>query len=237
MFPQSRRSRLGLAALLVAAPLVELVEGLLSPLTDGSTADDLHAIAAHRSVFVVSVLAGIVATVLYVPAFVGLARASWQRSRVLSAVGGSIAVLSMLGFMGVRMLQAVELEAVNQHLPAGQAARLVDGAGTNALGSVITGMFLGGSVLGLVCLGIAAWRARLAPIAAAVLLIAFPFVDLLAPGHLGTVVSHAVLLIGLAWIGLSLLRRDHRIGARGHAVSGVSADTNPMITAGEHAEA
>jgi len=231
MFPQSRRSRLGLAALLVAAPLVELVEGLLSPLTDGSTADDLQAIAAHRSVFVVSVLAGIVATVLYVPAFLGLARASWERSRVLSAMGGSIAVLSMLGFMGVRMLQAFELETVDQHLSTSQAARLVDGAGTNALGSVITGMFLGGSVLGLLALGIAVWRARLAPVAAAVLLIAFPFVDLLAAGHVGTIASHALLLIGLGWTGLALLRRDHRIVAadtRGHADA---SGNNSMITA------
>lgn len=230
MFPESRRFRLGLAALLVAAPLMELVETLLSPLTDGSTADDLHAIAAHRSVFLVSVLAGVLATVLYVPAFVGLARMSWRRSRVLSTVGGSIAVLSMLGFMGVRMLQAFELEAVDRHLNTAQAARLVDGAGTNALGSVITGMFLGGSLLGLVCVGVAVWRARVAPVAAVVLLIAFPFVDFLAPGHLATVASHTILFAGMTWIGLSLVR-DHRIGARGHAVSGVSANTNPMITA------
>lgn len=191
MYPASRRFRLGLAALLVAAPLLELVETVLSPLTDGSTADDLHAIATHRSVFVVSVLAGILATALYLPALVGLARLSWARSRVLSAVAGSIAVLSTLGFMGVRMLQAFELQAVDQHLPAAQAARLVDGAGTNALGSVLTVTFLGGSVLRLVCQGIAVRRARLAPVAAVVLLVAFPFVDLLAPGHLGTVASHA----------------------------------------------
>lgn len=228
MYPESRRFRLGLAVLLVAAPLMELVETVLSPLTDGSTADDLHAIAAHRSVFVVSALAGILATVLYVPAFVGLARMSWRRSRVLSAVGGSIAVLSMLGFMGVRMLQAFELQAVDQHLPVGQAARLVDGAGTNALGSVITVMFLGGTVVALVCVGVAAWRARVAPVAAVVLLIAFPFIDFLAPGHLATIASHTILFAGLAWIALSLLRRDHRHLA---APVGVSDSQLPMITA------
>lgn len=206
MFPQSRRFRLGLAALLVAAPSVELVETVLSPLNDGSTIDDLHAIAAHRSLFVASVLAGIVATALYVPAFVGLARMSWTRSRVPAAVAGSIAVLSMLGFMGVRMLQAFELQAVDQHVPTAQAASLVSGAGTGPIGAVITAMFLGGSVIGMVCLAVAVWRARLAPVAAAVLVGAFPVVDLLTPGHVGTVVSHAVLLVGLGWTGLSLVR-------------------------------
>jgi hypothetical protein len=230
MFPASRRFRLGLAALLVAAPLAEVVESLLSPLTDGSTADDLRAIAAHQSVFVVSVLVGTLATVLYVPAFVGLARLTWERSRVLSAVGGAIAVLSMLGFMGVRMLQAFELEAVRRHLPVGSAARLVDGAGTNTIGGVLTAVFLGGSVVGVVCIAVAVWRARLAPVPAAVLLVAFPFVDLLAPGHLGTVVSHAVLLVALGWIGLSLAR-DHRIVAVPVGGSARVGGDNSMIAA------
>ena len=67
-------------------------------------------------------------------------------------------------------------------------------------------MFLAGSIVGLVCISVAVRRSRLAPVAAAVLLMAFPFLDLLVPGHLGTVVAHAVLLAGLAWIGGSLVR-------------------------------
>jgi len=71
---------------------------------------------------------------------------------------------------------------LRDHAEATADEGLVDGAGTNALGSVITALFLGGSVLGLVVLGIAVRRARLAPVAA------------------------AVLLIALAWIGLAIAR-------------------------------
>jgi hypothetical protein len=229
MLIPSRRFTLGAAALLVAAPLIELVETVLSPLTDGSTADDLHAIAAHQSVFVVSVLAGLLATILYVPAFLALARLTWNRSPRLSAVGGAVAVLSMLGFMGVRMLQAVELQAVRKPLGIQTGAALIDSAGTNPIGAVFLVLFLGGSVIGVVCLAVATWRAHVAPRTAVVLFLAFPFVDLLMPGHLGTVVAHAALLAGLGWIGVAAARGSAVPPAGGEgALAGATAS-------GEHA--
>ncbi len=223
MFPASRRSRRALVVLLLLAPLLELAETLLSPLRGGSTADDLRAIAAHQPAFVVSVLFGIAATVLYVPAFLGLAVLSRPRARKLSAVAGAVAVLSMLGFMGVRMLQAFELQAVRQNLPTGLGAQLVDGAGGTPLGTVFLVLFLGGSVIGVPLLAVAVWRARLAPIPAVVLFLVFPFVALLVPGHMGPVVSHAVLLAGLGWIGLALTRERAAAEVPAASVSAVPA--------------
>src|ERR1700712_4949221 len=133
MFPTTR-SRSLLAAALIAAPLCEVVEAVLSPLRGTSTTADVRAIALHQSAFVTSVLVGLVGTVLYVPAFLGLARATAQRSRVLAIVGGALAVLSMLGFMGVRMAQGVELQAVRDGLATAQVARLGDGATSHPIG-------------------------------------------------------------------------------------------------------
>ncbi len=68
------------AVLLVLAPLGEVVEQLLSPLDGSSTGKDLAAIAAHQGRFEVSVLVGVLATVMYAPAFLGCVRAlsgSW----------------------------------------------------------------------------------------------------------------------------------------------------------------
>jgi hypothetical protein len=206
MFPTSR-SRPLLAAVLIAAPLCEVVEALFSPLKGTSTAADVRAISLHQSAFVASVLIGLAGTVLYVPAFVGLAARAVDRSRTLALVGGALAVLSMLGFAGVRMGQAVELQGVRQGLPDAQLARLVDGLSSNPIGATLLVMFLGGSVVGVVCLAVAVWRAHLAPWPAAVLFLVFPIVDLLAPpSELGTVVSHVVLLAGLGWIGVAQLR-------------------------------
>jgi hypothetical protein len=104
------------------------------------------------------------------------------------------------------MAQAVELQGIRDGLGVGQVARLVDGLSTNPIGAVMLVMFLGGTVLGVVCLAVAMWRARVAPRPAVVLFLAFPFVDLLVRGEMGVVVSHTVLLAGLGWIGLTLMR-------------------------------
>lgn len=200
------RSHRLLAAVLVAAPLCEVVEALLSPLRGTSTAADLGAISAHQSVFVASVLTGLAGTVLYVPAFLGLARLAAERSRKLAAVGGALAVASMLGFMGIRMGQAVELQTVRESLSPTTGAALIDHAGANPIGLVLLVMFLAGSVLGVVLLAVALWRSGSVPRPAVVLFAVFPFVDLLTPGPLGVLVSHALLLAGLGWMGLSMLR-------------------------------
>lgn len=223
---QSYRSRALLAAVLIAAPLCEVVEALLSPLRGTSTTADLVAISLHQGAFVMSVLVGLVGTVLYVPAFLGLAGVAARRSRVLAGVGAAFAVLSMLGFAGVRMAQAVELQGIRDGLAMSQLARLVDGVSANPIGGVLLAMFLGGTVVGVVCLAIATLRSRVAPWPAVVLFVVFPFADLLVPGRLGSVVAHGVLLVGLGWIGVAQLRTAHA------AAVGSGADANvPMIAA------
>ena len=192
-------------ACLVAAPALEVVETLLSPLKDTSTAADLVAIDAHRGLFVASVVAGLAATMLFVPAFLGLARATVASSPVAARIGGGVAVVSMMGFAGVRGIQAVLFETVRRAMPAKSAAALIDGVPQNTIGAVVLAAFLGGSVIGTIALAVAAWRAGLPRVPAA-LLVAFPFVDLAAGGHIGTVVSHVVLLVALAWLAAALSR-------------------------------
>jgi len=202
-------NRTAVAALLVLAPTLEVVEQLLSPLTGASTRDDLEAVAGHQSVFALSVLVGMAATVLYIPAFVGLAARCVGRSPVAARVGAAIAVLSMAGFMGIRAIQAIELQTVRSGLPIGASADLIDGVSTNPIGATLLVMFLGGSVIGMVALGVACWRAGL-PRPAVLLMACFPLVDLALPGHVGAVASHVVLLAGLAWIATSLTRGASR---------------------------
>lgn len=184
---------------LVLAPTAELVEQVLSPLKGTSTAADLAAIEAHRGAFTVSVLIGLLATVAYVPAFTGLALTCLPHSRAAARVGGSLAVVSMLGFSGVRMLQAVVLQAVDDGMDHHLAAQLIDHTSTGPIGAVLLVMFLGGTAVGVLALAVASWRAKL-PRPAVVLLVLFPFIDLAAPGHLGSVVSHTVLLVALGWL-------------------------------------
>lgn len=196
-------------AALVLAPALEVIESVISPLVGTSTSADLAAIGAHRDAFVASVLLGLFATVLYVPAFLGLAAACLTRSPWLARIGGALAVVSMLGFCGVRMLQAVQLQLVDDGINSEAGATLIDHTGTNPIGLALLIMFLGGTIVGTLALAVAAWRTGLAK-PAVVLLIAFPFVDQAMPGHAGSIASHVVILVALTGLALSMHRLQPR---------------------------
>ncbi|MCX7522936.1 hypothetical protein OSC27_11690 [Microbacterium sp. STN6] len=199
--------RFGLLALcLVAAPLAEVVEAVLSPLTGGETSDDMAAIAAAPERFTVSVLIGLVGTVLLLPALLGLSRVSAHRSPTLALFASAAIVVSIVGFAGIRMAQAFELQLSSGG--AGGAAHF-DAAVGNAIGATMTVMFLAGNVVGIILLAIALLRSRAVPIAAVILLLLFPFVDLLVPGHIGAIASHVVLLAAFGWMAARLLRSPH----------------------------
>lgn len=189
---------------LVAAPALEVLEQVLSPLTGRSTTADLAAIDQHQGIFITSVLIGIVATALLVPAFAGLGSACLERTPRLARTGTAITVLSMMGFFAVRMAQGVELETVRRGLDRHTAASLVDGLTGNPVGGTILAAFLLGSAVGLVLLAVAAWRTGL-PRPAAVALGAFPFADLALQGHLGTIAAHVLLLAATTWMAIALL--------------------------------
>ncbi len=201
--PQRLLGERMLVGLLVAAPALEVVEQLLSPLAGTTTSADLASISTQQSGFVASVSIGVVATALYVPAFLGLAARCLGAAPVAARIGGFVAVGSMICFEGVRMVQGVELQLVRDGGPHHGAVAAVDGITGNAAGLMMLVVFLGGSVVGMVALAIALWKRGL-PRPAVVLMGAFPVLDLALPGHVGTIASHALLLVALTWVAVAL---------------------------------
>lgn len=213
MSDRFRRARLVvLACCLVGAPLAEVVEQLISPLTGGSTADDFAAIAAAPERFTVAVVVGLIGTALLLPALLGLASRASVRTPVLALVATAVAAISVLGFAGVRMSQAFEGQLATGGLPPDQAVAQFDAAVASPVGVTMLIAFLGGTVVGVVLFAIALWRSRQAPVGAIILMLFFPVADLVAPTGVGTVVSHVVLLAAFGWMAVALLRRD-RLGA------------------------
>ena len=201
--------------LLVVAPVLEVLEQLLSPLASSSTRADVEAIAGHQAAFVASVLVGAMATMLYVPAFGGLAARCLGAAPRAARVGAAAAAVSMTGFMGVRALQAVELQGARSGFPTATTTHLVDHVISTPVGAVVLVMFLGGSVVGLVGLAVATWCQGLTRVGT-VLLAVFPVVDLLVPTHAGTIASHALLLVALTWLARDLAQSP-RSGAADRA--------------------
>jgi hypothetical protein len=210
------------AVLLVTAAMLELAESLISPLQGGSTSSDLALVAAHQGRFTVSVLCGMAAVLMYGPGFLGLADSCASRTPRLARFAGWTAVVSMTAFFGIRGVQAVELATVRKGLDHHTAGRVIDAAGSNALGILMLVLFLGGAVVGTVSLAVATWRAGL-PRVAAVLLGAFQLVDFALPGHLGTVLSHTLLLVALGWFATHLWAGTSGEAEDGAVVSQVDA--------------
>ena len=196
-----------LAALLVLAPLAEVVETSLSPLTTSTTTADLVAIRAHESRFVLSVVFGLVGTFLLLPAVLGLAAVTVQRTPWPSRIAAACASVGLMGFAGIRLGQGVELQGIRDGLPLPQVAGLLDHQSGNPIGGPMVVLFLLGTVVGMIALAVAVWRAGL-PRPAAVLIGAFPFADqgLEALGIAGGVLAHAMLLAGFSWVAASLVR-------------------------------
>lgn len=203
--PDRPRTRL-FCAVLIAAPLLEVVEALLSPLTGGTTAQDVAAIAAAPGRFALSVVIGMIGTFLLVPALLGLAHRASARSPKLGLVTTVAVGLFGITFTGIRMAQAAELAIATSGVGTSTAARLVDALTANAIGATIFGLFLVLNVVGLVLLVIALWRSRRVPIPALVLLLVFPLIDLASPSELGAVVAHLVLTASFTWMAIGFLR-------------------------------
>jgi hypothetical protein len=194
-------------ALLVVAALGDLTEAALSPLDGSSTLKDLGAIAAHQTRFEVSVVVGLVATVLFLPGLLGLANGLMGASRRVAATAGWLLGGAMAGFLAIRLGQAVELATIQTGGNRHDLAAAVDRTSSNVIGLPILLMFLGGATVGLVLLAIAAWKAGL-PKASCVLLAAFQPIDFVMPEHpfpLGCV-SHALLLVAFAWMAGTVWR-------------------------------
>jgi hypothetical protein len=198
------------AALLVVGALCDTLESVLSPLTSSTTYADLTAISHHEDRFVLSVLIGVAGTAILLPALLGLAARTLPAAPVASRLAAGLVCLGLPAFMAIRMGQAVELQGLRDGLPRHRTADLVDHLSSNPVGAPIVAFFLAGTVVGLIALAVAVWRAGL-PRPAAVLLGAFGIVDMALEGAVPSWGTHLVLLLGLGWVAVALVRAE-RVG-------------------------
>src|SRR4051812_29452918 len=199
-----------LRALLVSAPALGVTELVISPLAGTTTSADLARIAEHQGVFVASVLVGVLATVLYIPAFIGLAARVAPAAPRTARTAAALVIVTFTGFMAVRAGQAFELQTVRSHgLSLSGGAHLVDDTFAGPIGAPMLVMFLLGSILALAFLAVACWRAGL-PRVAVVALGVFPVLDLALPGRIGSIASHLVLLAATTTFAVALGRGETR---------------------------
>lgn len=206
------------AALLVGAAVLDTLEQVISPLTSSTTYADITAISQHQTRFVVSVLIGVAATLMFLPGILGLTARTVGRAPVASRLAAALVCVGFPAFMGIRLGQAIELQGVRDHLPTRTTANLVDHLNSNPIGVPIVACFLVGTVLGVLVLGVALWRAGLPRVGAA-LIAAFGVVDMSTEGVVPGWLVHLMLVVGFGQIALALLRSEAAPSTRHEAAA------------------
>lgn len=155
-----RRTAVGIC--LIAAPLLLLVGGLLTPGSDEEPAAYVAALAANPARAELSAGVSYLGFVLLVPAVFGLLHLLRHRASVVVHVGSVLAVLGAVSFPANVSTNFYDL-ALARSMDRGPAlAVLQDLAGMAGPTLVLLAALVGLSA-GLLALGVALWRAGLAP--------------------------------------------------------------------------
>ncbi len=196
-------------ACMVLAPLLFLVGFIVSPQLETGAVAQLKQAAAHVDRYYVSNLIAMVGLVLLVPAILGLMHMLRERRPGYGFVGGTLAIVGLLGAMASTGAAFVIWEMARHGGANAVNSAVLHGAIRDA-GAMIP-LYLLSEVIGIGFIVLAAglylarvvdwWMALLIAAGAVCIVISFPTAAL----SLG-IVGAAVMLVGLGSIGLMVLR-------------------------------
>ena len=196
--------------LAVVAPLPMLAQGayyLLSPV-DGNASFETNvaAVTANPSRF--EALQWIqVPFFLLIPAVLAVAWASHRPAPRLATAGGLIALIGLsAGFFLLPGVVSVEYLTVHEGLDSATMAKLA-AAGADQPTILLGGLlFIIAITIGLLLLGIALWRSRVAPAWMGIALAVGGFTHPFMPGHVAAGIGLLVAAVGFAGASVALLR-------------------------------
>lgn len=195
-------------ACMVVAPVFLLVATVIHPASDMDEATQVATIAENLDVWYAAHLIALVAIVLTVPALLGLMHMLRERQVSLGHVGGGLALIGLLAFVGLVAMELVMWELVSEGDQAA-AVTLLQGLNESA-GILIPFAFVSfGFSIGMALLSVGLYRARAVQSWMAVCVgagaILFGFGIATAMNWL-TIVAAAFLVVGLGSIGRVVLR-------------------------------
>jgi hypothetical protein len=193
---------------LIAAPLAGLTGTLIGPESETDAADQLAAIADNQDAFVIGTIVGIVALVLLLPAVLGLLHLLRDRAVALGHLGGSLALVGIVGLAALQGVGLVLAETVTGDAEREQMVALVERVEDNAGFVVVLLMFLVGLNLGLILLAAALWRAQVAPAWVALAVVASVIVLFLGSDKILGAIGFALLAVAFGWVGRAVLAQS-----------------------------
>jgi hypothetical protein len=195
---------------LIAAPLVGVIGGLLSEDFGGGMSQELAYISANPTRWLISnyctLLMGTLMT-MAIFILIGLVR---DRAAVLGYVGGALAIVGIYFHGPVVGYSLVEAPLVRSALPQEQVLTFVEqGMYAHVAFTIILIPFLG-FFLGMILLAVALWRADRIPVWVAAIIVAAPLTEFFGPQAVSPELMFLLFAIGLGYVGLKTLRGTDR---------------------------
>jgi hypothetical protein len=194
--------------LLIAGPLLMLLSQIAAPDIDNDDkTKELASLAAHKSAFAATAIVFLIAGLCILGGAIGLIHLFRGRGVGLGQVGASLLVLGATATIGWYTFMALEYEmAAQSGLDRAQMALFLHKVDSVSMEIPLIVMSLAGLVVGLVLLGIAAWRRGVVPRwAAAIIVVAGPL-NFFSEGKALEIVAFAFLLAGLGSLGWAALQ-------------------------------
>jgi hypothetical protein len=193
---------------MVLAPVFLLVATVIHPPSDMDEATQVATIAENLDAWYAAHLIALVAIVLTVPALLGLMHMLRERQVALGHVGGGLAMIGLLAFVGLVAMELVMWELVSEGDQAA-AVTLLQGLNESAGILIPFALVSFGFSIGMALLSVGLYRARAVQSWMAVCVgvgaILFGFGIATAMNWL-TIVAAAFLVVGLGSIGRMVLR-------------------------------
>jgi hypothetical protein len=201
-------TRKALGSCLILAPLFLLLSAVVMPAIKSDETAQLDVIARHPDRYYLFTVFILVGGMLLVPALLGLMYMVRERATTLAHVGGTLSVLGALIAVGDATSQLVIWQMASPRADRAQMAELLKRFDDTAGSSVVFGVGGLAVLVGVVVLAIALHRSRAVPAWTAVLLAGATVLNLVGFASASTailVVSSALLLVALGWIGRAVL--------------------------------
>ena len=187
--------------------------------SDSTGAEALALVAPQPDLFRVVVVAGMLGSLLLVPAVLGtmaLARRSW-----LVFVGGSLMVAGYVCYLAVLLTNIKTIAMAEVGGPLADYARVIDASESDPSVSWVFGLFVAGNLLGTLLFAIGLLRSRAVPAWAAILIMLWPplhVIGLVVGNELFEVTGAVLQSIAFAGIAVVVLSRSYRNGRPGARV-------------------
>ena len=227
------RTFTGLA--LIIGPALMLVSQIFTSSYDAeAAAERFAAIAQNEAGYVLSLVLFLLGALFLLGGSIGLLHAFRGPGVTFGQLAAGLLVMGTTAAVGFYGLGAVEYQMATQPgADRGSLATFVDRAEEGGILLPVFILFILGIVIGLILLGIAAWRRGLVPIWGELLIVIAGVLAFVSDeGGVLSFISFVVLLAGLGWLGVNLLRMsDEQWDAGATHAEAAPADTSPAATA------